>query len=296
MQVSVSRREWLGAAGAAAAWSLCSDRVLAAAGSGPPLYLVERGSARAYIFGGALPRDHSWLTPAVAGALREAQVLWQEDPPTPSPFNRELNIELGARASGQLFDDLEPDEEARVTAIARRLELDLPLLQQMKPWAVGAVIAAADYGNHMTSYRSDDVKGFVQKSFEDRRLPIRSEVASGDDWVRFYAAFPRPAAIQYMLYQADLAELPRDRFPRWSAQWLRGDMSGWEGFNLQMARLYPDLYLELEIKRNQAWARRIASALDEGGSHFVFVGIQHTAGLHSIQAKCMDLGLAVRRV
>jgi uncharacterized protein YbaP (TraB family) len=293
MGVSFNRRQLIaGSLGLA----LCASRLQAASRIDPPLYVAEKGAARAYIFGGAVPRDRSWLTPAVRSAITESRTLWQEDLAIPPPFNRELNIELGARPSGRLFDDLDEAQQARVTRIAETFEYPLDMFQQMRPWAVGAVVASLDFPRHVTDYQSDDVKGTILKMFQDRGLPVRSEATDNDYWIRFYAGFPLPAAIQYMLYQIDLAELPRDLFPRWSAQWLRGDASGWEGFNRQLASNCPDLYRELEIKRNEAWAQRVATMLGEGGSHFVFVGIQHTVGLHSIQAKVLDLGIPVRRV
>jgi uncharacterized protein YbaP (TraB family) len=139
---------------------------------GPPLFVVERGEARVYIFGGAAPKDRSWLIPTVARAIEESDELRQEDPVEPCSFNRELNIELGARQSGRLFDDLGPAQEARVVAIAERLNFSLDQFQTMRPWAVGAVVAALDYPRHMAEYQPDDAKGVVQKMFLDRGLPV----------------------------------------------------------------------------------------------------------------------------
>jgi uncharacterized protein YbaP (TraB family) len=294
MGALIDRRQLIAIASASLA--LVATPLPASTRVAPPLYVVGQGQARAYIFGGAIPRDRSWLTPPVRVAIAESGTLWQEDLEPPPPFNRELNIELGSRPHGRLFDDLNAAQQERVQRIAKTFEYPLEMFQQMRPWAVGAVVASLDYPRHMADYKSDDVKGTILKMFKERGLPVRSEATDNDYWIRFYAGFPLPAAIQYMLYQIDLAELPRDRFPRWSAQWLRGDASGWEGFNRELAARYPDLYLELEVKRNEAWARRIEAMLAEGGTHFVFVGIQHMVGFHSIQAKLLDLGIAVQRV
>ena len=293
LNAKLSRRRFVAASCAA---TLCAAPLRAAPRLDPPLYTAEKDGARVYIFGGAVPKDRRWLTPTVKAAILDSDELWQEDPPTPSTFNRELNIELGQRKEGKLFDDFTPEQQARISEMARQLDVPLDTLQQMRPWAAGSVIAALDFPRHMSTYRPDDAKGVVMKMFTDRNLPIHSEVDQWDDWVRFYAAFPKPAAIQYMLYQIDLAELPRDRFPRWSEEWLHGDLSGWEGFNRHLATAYPDLYRELEVKRNAKWAERLAAMLDRGGGHFIHVGIQHTVGPDSIEAKALDTGIAVRRV
>jgi uncharacterized protein YbaP (TraB family) len=281
---------------AAAACVFCPPQARAEEDNGPPLFMVERGDSRVYIFGGAAPKDRSWLTPAVSNAIEQSGELWQEDPVEPCSFNRDLNIELGARPSGKLFDDLDPAEEARVAAIAERLNFSLDQFQMMLPWAVGAVVAALDYPRHMAEYQPDDAKGAVQKMFLDRGLPVHSELEGCDDNVRFYAGFPESAAIQYAMYQIDLAELPSDQIPLWSEQWLDGDLSGWEAFNRRLATSYPDLYQVLEVERNMAWAGRIQVMLAQSGTHFIHVGIQHTVGPDSIQEKAKVLGLAVRQL
>ena len=205
MVLSLNRRQLIAASLGAA---LCPLQ-LKAAPIGPPLYVVERGGARAFIFGGAIPPDRSWLTPAVNSAILQSTTLWQEDLEPPPPFNRELNIELGRRGGGELFDDLDAQTRLRVTRIAETFDFPLDMFQQMRPWAVGAVVASLDYPRHMAAYKSDDVKGTILTMFKDRGLPVRSEATDGDYWIRFYASFPLPAAIQYMLYQIDLAVAPR---------------------------------------------------------------------------------------
>jgi len=287
-------RTWLACARVVMAWMPAPD--VAAQTSGPPLHVATQGESRVYIFGGAVPRDRSWLTPQIAAAIEESQELWQEDPATPCAFDQALNIELGTRESGQLFDDLDPDQEARVLAIAEKMDIPLDRLQIMRPWGVGAVIASLDYARHMAEYRPDDAKGTIQKLFEDRGLPVRAEVEECGDTVRFYAGFSEPAAVQYIMYQIDLAEMPPDLFPRWSEEWLRGDTAGWLGFNRRLAALYPDLYQVLEVERNREWARRIQSMLTRGGSYFISVGIQHTLGPDRIQEEARALGISVRQL
>ncbi len=264
----------------------------------PPLYLAWRNGApgRVYIFGSAITTNHSWLTPKIKAAMDQSTELWQEDSPTPCAFNAKLNIELGTRRSGRLFDDLTPAQQARVTHAARALRISLDLLQKMRPWGAGAVVASADYPRHMSTYKVDDSKAFIEKMFQDRGASVIPELPECDDWVRFYAGFPRRAAVQYLMYQIDLTELPPDDFMQWSVQWLHGDVSGWELFNRRLRTRYPDLYQVLEWQRNDAWARRIDTALARGGAHFLVVGIEHTVGPGSIQARVMAHGANVRLV
>ncbi len=272
--------------------SWAADRPIA-----PPLYVAQRSNApgRVYIFGSAITTDHSWLTPKIQAAMNESVELWQEDPATPCPFNRNLNIELGTRKSGTLFDDLTPEQQARVTRAAKALGTSMDLLQKTLPWAAGAIVAATDQPRHMSVYKVDDSKELVLKRFQARGATVNPELAECDDWVRFYADFAQKAAVQYLMYQIDLTELPPEDFPRRSSEWLHGDISGWERFNRRWRTQYPDLYRVLEWRRNEAWAKRIDTMLTQSGARFIIVGIQHTVGAGSIQARSAAHGATVTR-
>ncbi len=265
---------------------------------GPPLYVAEQGNAKIYLFGGAIISQQDWLTPQIQMALDTINHLWEEDPPGKSVFNRQLNIELGTRKSGTLFDDLTKDEEARVMKAANVLGIKREQLAPMLPWAAGAVIAALNYPKYAANNKLDDGGGqlAIQKIAQARGIPITGEVDQWDDWVRFYASFPQKAAVQYLLYQIDITELPPDAMTNWSKQWLHGDLSGWLAWNDHLRTSYPDLYAIIEVGRNEKWARRIDSMLKEGGTHFISVGIEHTVGPASIQALCLKHGVKFRRL
>jgi uncharacterized protein len=211
-------------------------------------------------------------------------------------FNRELNIQLSSRSSGTLFDDLTEAEEARLLKAATTLDIPLDRLQNMRPWGVGAVIAAVFNSRPRAVPPPDNGQLVLQRMALERGVPVKSEVAAWDDWVRFYAAFPEKAAVQYMLYQIDLSELPPDAFGRWSDQWLKGDESAWERFNLQLMERYPDLYQILEVQRNEKWVDRIVEMLASGGAHLINVGVQHTVGPNSIQMLAARRGIRFRRI
>jgi uncharacterized protein len=263
----------------------------------PPLRLAEGANrSQIYLLGGAAPRDRSWFTSKIERAIKECTTLWQEDPPKPNAFNRELNIELSRRSGGTLFDDLTDAEEARVLKAAKTLDIPLDSLRIMKPWGAGAVIAFVSYNRPNAAPPADNAQLFLQNIALDRGIPVKSEMAEWDDWVRFYAAFPQKAAVQYMLYQIDLSELPPDAVARWSDRWLKGDESAWERFNQQWREQYPDLYEVLEVQRNEKWVDRIVDMIASGGTHLINVGVQHTVGPNSIQALAARRGVNFRRI
>jgi hypothetical protein len=122
--------------------------------------------------------------------MNESTELWQEDPATPCAFNRALNIELGTRKNGKLFDDLTPAQQVRVTRAAKTLGISMDILQKTLPWAAGAIVAATDQPRHMSVYKVDDSKELVLKCFQARGAKVNPELAECDDWIHFYADFP----------------------------------------------------------------------------------------------------------
>src|SRR4051812_31703450 len=92
--------------------------------SGPPIYVVERGKAKVYIFGGAAPSDRRWLTPTIESAFRESSELWKENPSTPPDSSRNSSSEqLRKRTSGSLFDDPSEKDAARLMRVANSLDI-----------------------------------------------------------------------------------------------------------------------------------------------------------------------------
>lgn len=272
-------------------------RAARTSGIDPPFRLAEGPNrTRVYLLGGAAPQGRDWFTPKIERAVAECTTLWQEDLPTPHVFNRELNIQLSTRPGGTLFDDLTDVEEARVRKAAAALDIPLDRLQIMKPWGVGAVIAAVSASRPSARPRPQNLQLALQEIALKRGVPVKAEVEEWDDWVRFYAGLAPKAAVQYMLYQIDLSELPPDAVMQWSGEWVRGDETAWERFNLQLKESYPDLYQVLEVQRNEKWVKRIVGMLAVGGRHLINVGVQHTVGPSSIQKLAANRGITFRRI
>ena len=280
-------------------WSTLGAPLAASQPSGgPPLYMAQRGNAKVYLLGGANAQNDQWQTPQIRAALEVMTHLWEEDPPGQSVFNRQLNIDLGTRKGGSLYDDLTPAETARVENLAKSLGIDEKLLTQMRPWAAGAVIAAANLPRYMAANQpvGGGLQLLIQKMAADRGIPVTGEVEQWDDLVRFHAAFPKKAAVQYLMYQCDMVELPATSMPKWSEAWLHGDLSGWIHWGEHMRAHYPDPYAVMESNRNSRWAARIGKMLKEGGVHFISVGIAHTVGPDSIQAMAKRSGVTFKLV
>jgi uncharacterized protein YbaP (TraB family) len=265
--------------------------------NGPALYVVERGEAKVYIFGGAAPRDRRWLTPTIESALRESTELWQENPRTPrDPSEIDEWETLGKRSSGSLFDDLSPDEAARLMRIASTLGVTREELEPYRSWAAPRVLTSRFWPKALASTKLDDVEGVLLRIAGQQHIPIHSEYATRNDFPRFFASLSNRAQVQWLSYQLDFMERPLHTILRSGDAWADGDVSGLLSVQTELRTRYPDLYAAIETSRNEKWAERIAKMLSEGGVHFIDVPVQHVLGPESIQAHVKRHGMRVRRV
>ena len=134
----------------------------------------------------------------------------------------------------------------------------------------------------------------IQKTAQDKGLPIKSEFPAWDDFTRFIAALPQKAQVQWLLYQLDFLEKP---YPQvWSDEWETGNVSSFESKEREMHTLYPELYAIIGPARNQKWVDRIEQMLKEPGIHFIQVGLFHTLGPESIQTQLERRGIHCQRM
>jgi uncharacterized protein YbaP (TraB family) len=263
---------------------------------GAPLYVVERGDARVYIFGQAAPSDSRWLNEPIERAVGESSELWQENPtgpPDPSV------VRLWSRPSGSLFDDLSPEGAARVLRAAQQAGVTRDQLEHLKPWAAGYTINFALAAKKPQEQAGDDVGARILALAQKNNATVRSEFSSWEDFPRFFDAMSTKAQVQQTLYQLDLAERSSkdDAVDRQASDaWARGDPSRLVKANDHLRTAYPALYQSIEVLRNEQWAARIGEMLRTGGVHFIIVGVQHTVGPASIQATLEQQGWVVKRL
>lgn len=268
----------------------------------PPLWAVERGSSKVYLFGQMGVRAHSlWLTDGIRRAFESSTELWVENPDFSPPST-------GAAAPPDPAAD--PAQGPRLSEVAtgRDLKRLRSLLSRagLSADTFDALPLSAAY--LAVSDVADRVFGVDYTALPERVLksqakaagkPVHSEWASLEEINRFMTELPddvqRKLQLQILRKTLDegvdvkAAELRLE-------QWLAGDMAGWEEFARHVARLYPEVNNRIGEQRNKAWVPRIDAMLARTDCAFVCVGVLHLAGAASIQVQLRQAGLAAHRV
>ncbi|MET0179942.1 MAG: TraB/GumN family protein [Novosphingobium sp.] len=251
--------------------------------------------AHGWVFGTvhALPPGLAWRTPALDAALARADSLVVEiaDQGPPGEARRTflaLATTPGLPPLAQRVASDTRDELARALARAR---LDPDAVRPLEDWAAALTLAQA----------GESRRGFASAHGVERALLARArerpviglETVEG----QFGAFDTLPPAAQRALLEAVVVESATGGdADRLLAAWLRGDVAALDREARAGMLADPRLRAALLVRRNRAWARRVATLLRERHQPFVAVGAAHVAGADGLPALLEAEGFTVRRV
>ena len=260
---------------------------------GPLLYVLERGAAKVFILGHADAEDRSWFTPRIERAIRASRELWLETPPPGGPPNDPALVErLGYDRQGSLFTVLGPELSQRLLARAAEAGVTRERLEPMRPWLAHYVVTSARMASRPQAPSAESPPETFIAIAREMGVPIQSEFA-GEALLRFFAGMPDEAQRQYIQNLLDYFDAEEKGLTR-STSWAKGKPSA--EWAWRMHDDTPALYRIMHTERNGAWARRIDSMLDQGGTRFVLLGQNHTVGPDSVLAELRRIGLRPRLV
>jgi uncharacterized protein YbaP (TraB family) len=259
--------------------------------SGPPLWLVERGDARVYLFGGGPPQPEPWSSLEIEDVVRSCGVFWNEVPkmgPEALPFAQQYGIDPAAPLAAWLSDA----EVARVRDVAASVGVRFEMLAALRPWLAAQSIksaAEARAGLH-AEYSAEAHLGAVAA---EAGAEIRSEFGAPEDVFRAFSSWPREVERQRLL--STLAEADAEGLREQARAWRDGDLAHAEemdGIRLE----FPALYEFLVRQRNHAWLPRIEQALGGGGQTFILMGTGHLVGAEGVLALLDAAGMTAARI
>jgi uncharacterized protein YbaP (TraB family) len=268
----------------------------------PLLRLARRGNSKVYLFGFADAADESWFTPKIERAVDEATELWVETPPmdlsAPQSGAFPAVNELGYDRGRDLFQVLPPDLSKRVEDYATRLELPRERLSPMKPWLAREAIQRAWVTKNGGAAGALTPKPLPDQAIiarmKTKSIPIRSEFASIDDVLRSFATMSEQGQVEYLRNLLDYFDGEQSSANDDVSGWIYGRPS--ERLILEQKQKTPALYAAMHFERNKWWAESIDRMLDEGGTRFVLVGLNHVLGPDSIQISAERRGIVWRLV
>jgi uncharacterized protein YbaP (TraB family) len=264
----------------------------------PALWAAKQGQATVYLFGTvhALKPELQWETPKIAKAFAESRELWLEatdaDPKTMQP----IVAELGLDRAHPLSSKVPAADLPRLDAAARSAGLaGEAALEPMRPWLAALTLAALP----IVKAGYDPAKGadnVLKAEAAAAGKPVRG-LETAEQQMHFFADLPQARQADMLRAVLDEVAVGKGEVEEIMAAWASADLAVIDkDMNEDDAEKYPDLHAILIVKRNKAWAARIAEWLKAGkGVTFLAVGAGHLVGHDSVQEVLKARGISVTR-
>lgn len=266
----------------------------------PLLWSVKQGNTTIYLFGTVhlLPSDIDWMSSKLDDALNRSQrlsiELVDDDPATVQLLLTKYGVDPSHPLSQKL--PAADREKLKLAAVEAKLPGGEQSLERMRPWLAALVLTVTP----LVQAGMDPNQG-VDKQLKARMIKAGKPVdglETADQQLRILADMPETLQLD-MLRQTfrEIEEGPK-KLRELIDVWKSGDtqaIARLESTDLQ--RESPELYKQLIVDRNKAWAQTIAKRLHDpaGGTSIIAVGAGHLAGPDSLQKQLESMGFTVIR-
>jgi hypothetical protein len=289
--VSIARR--LGALVAAAALGLCA---WTPASAKPPIWVVRSHGATLVLFGSIhlLPAGLDWRPPELDAALASADEVWFELPITAKSGEEAANVSLSRGAlpkNKHLSDLMSQDDTARLVQAAVTLHCTPEAIDRMQPWMAELTLSVAE-----DARSGADASSGVEDEIEAQTPPTvaRHSFETAVQQIEFLAGAPLKDQVASLNWTVGEIVGDPNSYPRVVDEWMAADLLGLKrDANDPLERVSPQLYQRLILKRNHAWADKLAARLKKPGKVVVVVGIGHLIGSDGLPALLRARGFEV---
>jgi uncharacterized protein YbaP (TraB family) len=265
----------------------------------PALWVVKDADTTIYLFGTVhlMPKDADWHYPALDHALAESSTLYIEVTDDDPASMAALVLRHGMDPGHPLSSQLSPSEAHRLSLLANKTGVPggMQTLNMMRPWMAALTLAVTPLLKAGLA-PEQGVDKQLKASMLGAGKPVLG-LETAEQQIRFLADMPR--AVELALLRSTMRDADKGpiKLTALIDAWKAGDADTIARIgNDDIRKLEPRLYQLLLVQRNEAWATKIATMLQQPGVVFIAVGAAHLAGPDSVQAHLEQLGLPVEQV
>jgi len=276
--------------------------LLGASGSAlahPALWVVKDADTTIYLFGTVhlLPNDIDWHSPALDRALQQSQSLYIEITDDNQAHMTALVVRYGIDPAHPLSGLLTSKENAELAAAAKTAGVPggSAALNVMRPWLAALTLSVAP----LLKAGLDPAHGVdkqIKAQMEKAGKPVYG-LETAEQQIRFLADMPPAMQLSFLRQTLRDTENAQAELTSLVDAWKSGDTAQLARLeNEDMRQSSPKLYRTLVVKRDRAWAHKIAGMLQAPGTVFIAVGAAHLAGPDSVQAQLKKMGIKTVRL
>lgn len=262
----------------------------------PPVWVVKDQDSTIVLFGSIhlLPPGIDWRPDALNAALETADDLWFELPldGDSSREAQQISFEHGLLPEGEtLSSKLSRKGKKRLKEAAKRLHLDMRVIDRMRPWLADVTVSVAQVASEGAN-GSDGVERSIAAAAP--ASAERKAFEGGAEQILFLAETPEDE--QLVALEDTLRDLGAGKadFSGLVAIWMSGDLGPLQKEALDpMRERTPTLYRRLVTERNARWAETIIERLAGSGETVVVVGAAHLVGEDGLPQMLRKRGVTV---
>jgi hypothetical protein len=265
----------------------------------PALWVVKDADTTIYLFGTVhlLPTDTDWHYPALDRAVADSRTLYIELTDDDQANMTALVLRYGLDPAHPLSSLLSQSEQLRLRMAANKAGVPggLQALNVMRPWLAALTLATAP----LLKAGLDPEHG-VDKQLKAQMSGAGKQVLgleTAEQQIRFLADMPKSVELAFL--RSTMREVDKGPIELTDLidAWKSGDIATIARLeDEEMRQTEPKLYQLLLVQRNEIWATKVATMLQQPGTVFIAVGAAHLAGPDSVQAQLRRLGIdAVRQ-
>ncbi|MFT3723053.1 MAG: TraB/GumN family protein [Hyphomonadaceae bacterium] len=266
----------------------------------PALWKISDADTTVYFFGTVhvLPPELDWHSPPVTRALDMAKAIYFETDTEGDPIAfREMIDRLGKfEPSDRLANHLTKSERASLEAAAGKLNMPFVVLDTMRPWYAGVVIAEAVVRN--AGYdASSGVENVLRPEARRDGKEIRF-LESVEDQMASFATLPQDIQVKFLVEGLQDIDSAKKGLGELVNAWKTGNLDDLKRVLIDddMARI-PALYDALLTHRNAAWTTEVDTLMqEESGTFLIAVGTAHLIGKDSVLEMLKPLGYTAERI
>jgi uncharacterized protein YbaP (TraB family) len=167
-------------------------------------------------------------------------------------------------------------------------------LNVMRPWLAALTLSLMPLKNAGLNPEQGVDKQLKAQMLAAHKPVIGLETA--EQQIRLLADMPRAVELGLLRSSMRDADQGTAKLQQMIAAWKAGDPDTIDRVSTaEMRAKEPKLYQSMLVQRNEAWAKKIATLLQQPGTIFMAVGAAHLAGPDSVQVQLRKLAIPSQR-
>ncbi len=267
----------------------------------PALWMGSDADTKIFIFGTVhnLRADNQWMTDQIASALKASQTLYLETDLSSQAARKaidDFHLRHGELPTGEsLYHHLDTGDAYRLKHVLKNLGEDPESMTHLQPWL--AALRVSQLRMERAGYLAGQG---VDSALEQQARDTEKVIAYLEPVQEQLNLFDK-AAMGAQIKSLNQITRDMDRTLEYmdliASEWLDGDI---EGLGLLVANpdwgYGEDDYAVILSDRNQKWADKINTLMDQPGTYFLAVGAAHLAGPDSLIFMLKDKNIRMERV